>query len=216
MSLRAREGLPEHTHMLTPSQLHTHLHHEAYADIEGRFTSADARRSKLLEATRSVSVERAKKVRAMLERVDHLRAGKPVDVSGFSRRPQEVLATLKEAGQMPPTAYAKEMRRADAAEATFARRTHEQRTLRPEDKKLKSRYFLDREQKIKTEKVTGTVRDTRARSVSRGARRDATHAHARSAAFPRFRCADLARPARSCVSRRRIIQGGSTRAGFRA
>ena len=166
MSLRAREGLPEHTHMMTPSQLHTHLHHEAYKDIEDRFANADSRRSKLLEATRSVSVERAKKVRAMLERVDHLRAGKPVDVSGFSRRPQEVLDTLNEAGQMPAAAYAREMRRADAAEATFARRTEEQRTLRPEDKKLKSHYFLDREQKIKTEKVTGTVRDTRSRPVS--------------------------------------------------
>ena len=106
--------------MMTPSQLHTHLHHEAYADIEDRLRARTARPT---APTRSVSVERAKKVRAMLERVDHLRAGKPVDVSGFSRRPQEGLDTLKEAGQMPLEAYAREMRRADAAEATFARRT---------------------------------------------------------------------------------------------
>lgn len=210
MSLRAREGLPEHTHMMTPSQLHTHLHHEAYKDIEDRFANADSRRSKLLEATRSVSVERAKKVRAMLERVDHLRAGKPVDVSGFSRRPQEVLDTLNEAGQMPAAAYAREMRRADAAEATFARRTEEQRTLRPEDKKLKSHYFLDREQKIKSEKVTGTVRRP---TLSRAARRDT---RSRASRLLILAPTDLSRPARSCVSRRRIIQGGSTRAGFRA
>ena len=30
MSIRAREGLPEFTKSLSPSQLHTHLHREAY------------------------------------------------------------------------------------------------------------------------------------------------------------------------------------------
>ena len=44
MSIRARQGLPEYTQQFTPSQLHSHLHQEAYADMEGRFTGADARR----------------------------------------------------------------------------------------------------------------------------------------------------------------------------
>ena len=157
MSLRAREGLPDHTRSMLPSELHAHLHRDAYCEMEAKFAAADATRAATLEAARATGVNRGRQVAAMLSRVDQLRAGKTVEMPDPRASAQALLDSLHAQGLFTEEKYASESRRVAASEARDAARAHHA-TLRASHPARTSAHRATREAEVRDAGLKGPQR----------------------------------------------------------